>query len=429
LLSMRTNNSVGIDAGSYPLGDLNDMVVSSLMSREALVAQFNIATTAAAGVFVGDIPVNPHFNRATDDPVLANAYELTPLSFCAYPYVQWRGEMSFKIEWVCSVFHRATIMVLYNPRSTTLTPPYIEYAPVLQHWTIALNGHGETTIDIPWKMQEHFRDVGQPSANPAIGFRNGTLTIFLLNPVTTNGGTSPIHLNIYAKSNDMALALPKASVTAVPVLTSMAKTSDKNFFTKFFGEEHAHTVKELASRFTSMGKVSEDVVLLGPNAMTYYIPVGPALKENDPFGVRTPLLSLVDFLSAAYVGVRGSYNLSMWPNEVGFPQKATGSIMYTSDYNAIGAPVEPLQNLDGWSAFTNHNMDINPSLEVTIPFYQKGMFYSTYEEWRQVGNTALKYTVFVNSVAAGERPGVRILKAAGDDFTFIGFRGLPTFIF
>jgi hypothetical protein len=209
LLSLRSNNSVGIDVANYPLGDPQDMVVASLMERKGLISQFDIETVMAAGSFVGDIPVNPVVSRFLTDPSIANGYELTPLGFCAYPYEKWRGEMTFTIEWVCSVFHRATLMILYNPRSTTLVVPYIEYAPILQHWTIALNGHGETDITIPWKMVEHFLDVGVPRVSPNVPNRNGTLTMFLLNPVTTNGGTSPIHLNIYAKSSNMAFGIPR----------------------------------------------------------------------------------------------------------------------------------------------------------------------------------------------------------------------------
>lgn len=210
----------------------------------------------------------------------------------------------------------------------------------------------------------------------------------------------------------------------------MKSTTDKTFFAKYFGEEHAHTTKELAARFSSAGRFSGEFNIGPDTDGSFVVPVGPEIKAFTVVaGTYTKRLSLVDFLSAAYVGVRGGYNYSLWPSRPSEPRTATVSLVETNGYTIGGNSTGPLSTIPGWTAYSNHNIVVNPSVEVTIPFYYPGMFYSTYETWRANTIQGLSYLVAYNLLVVADPASVVIMKAGADDFTLVGFRGLPTTVF
>lgn len=431
LMSWRSNNSVSIAADSFPLGKLDDLVVSNLCAKDGLVLQFNVPTSATPDTRLAQVAVHPTFSRALDAPAITDGYELTPLGFCSFPFQYWRGDLVFTFESVCSVFHRATILILYEPVNATLAAPYIDKAPALQHWTMAVNGSSKMEIKIPWKQIEHFKDINRPSS--ALNDGNGLLTVVLLNAVTTNGSTDPIMFNVFVRGEDMAFGSVSQLGAPTPiVLTALQDTKDVHFFGKYFGEEHPHTVKEMASRFTFQMYATVPVSV-GPglsNSVITTVPSGSLLCSTVTGG--TNVLSLVDYLSAAYVGSRGSYNYIYFPDYGGTKHlnMTIARVLSGASSNAVVATSSQPYPALAWGPLTYSYHNINPSIDVTMPHYFDGLFRPTYYRTGGASQPVLQLSTTVQgSVAETVSIIPTLMKSGGDDFTLLGFRGLPAMIF
>lgn len=432
LLSWRTNNSVSIAMQDFPLGNPNDLVVANLCAKDGLVKQFQCSTSAVPDTLLTSIPITPTLSRYLNAPIIEGSYELTPLGFCAVPFMYWRGDIVITIESVCSVFHRATLLVLHDPGGGYLSTPYIDKAPALQHWTMAVNGCSKMEFRIPWKQIEHFKEIVQPTDND-VADGNGVLSVVLLNALTTNGSTDPIMFNVFMRGEDMAFGGVSARSAPVPlVLTALQKTNDVHFFGKYFGEEHPHTLKEMASRFT-LQAYAQVTVPVGPvenEALIANIPVGSMLCSAVNGG--TKFLSLVDYVSSAFVGTRGSYNYSYFPDyggsremtlTVARPFVSTGS---DASISASGTTFPSAS----WTPISYAYHDINPSIDVTLPHYFDGLFRPTYYRTGGAGQPVLRLTTsFRGDVAKNVEAVPTLYKSGGDDFTLLGFRGIPIMAF
>lgn len=472
MMALRSNNSVGLNPNDCPLLNYDDMITANLMKKPGLVHQFQVPTATASGAFIGSVPVMPVFNRVLDDPAIANAYEMTPLSFAAYPYGRWRGTINIDIEFVCSVFHRCTIVALYDPSDEVpAAPPYLRYVSTLQHWTFHVNGHTKHRIDIPWKQMAPFRGVGKVrNSNPGSTspLTNGVVWFFLLNPITTNGGTAPVHINLYYSSNEMMLGgienkfpqpvliLPEAellerreseytlddddgveaphSESGAFELTSQV-SYDSSFFTKFFGEEHTHSVKELAQRQSKIATFSApegDPTRL----LTFELSPGPLFinpVDNSATVSVASYTNLFTFVAYSYVGVRGSVEFSLFPNAGrSVPFDACSAV---SEFKGGAAPqmtstAAPNGVMrDFWGGMSIGYTNINPSLQANFPYYYRGLFRPSVAASAYLDDSA-SFTCVGYSTAATTQPPIitTVWNGAGDDCVFVGYRGTPVML-
>lgn len=442
VLSLRNNYSLGLGDDQIPLMKLEEMETAWLANKPGLVRTYTIATAAAPNLLIGILDVAPQINRITDDPAVVNGYELTPLSFSALPYRYWRGDIKFTVEFVCSVFHRVTVVALYEPSGSTVPLPYLGAMGALQHWTMNVSGNTTFELDIPWKQIEHFRELCLPTSDAASAFCNGTITFFLLHPVTTNGSTDPVHMNVYMSGSEMAYGgdVQFSSINPV-VLTSMQKTGDKMFFSKYFGEEHAHTLKELANRMTQSCRMTYEATALGAIKPVLTVPYGTLVGAPSPttsiLGVNIyQSYTLLDILSASYVGIRGSMNYSFFPSS-GVSDGVFTDCMVKTDFqnNRTGFVLDDggglniFKTFEGWNPKSIMYGKIRNSLDFVIPYRSEGLFVPTYPSTILSPLQVAKVEMFANRTATAR--GITticsstLLSSGGDDFCMVGYRGTP----
>jgi hypothetical protein len=475
IMALRSNNSVGLNPKDCPLLNYDDMITANLMAKPGLVKQFAVPTATASGALIGSIPVLPVYNRVLDDPAIANAYEMTPLSFATYPYSRWRGNIDIDIEFVCSVFHRCTIIALYDPSGEVpAAPPYLRYVSALQHWTFHVNGHTKHRINIPWKQLAPFKHLGGvQNSNPGLASSttNGVVWFFLLNPITTNGGTAPVHINLYYSSTEMMLGgvenkfaqpvlilptegfartgseytldgieeeeeeVPNSALESGAFELTSAISYDSSFFTKFFGEEHTHSVKELAQR------QSKVAVFSAPEAdptrlMTFELSPGPLFinpVDNFTTGTVQSFTNLFAFVAYSYVGVRGSVEFTLFPNSGrSAPFSACSAV---SQFRGGAAP-QVTSNAtpngvmrDFWGGMTIGYTNINPSLQANFPYYYRGLFRPSVSGSAYLDDSASFACVSSNTAANAQPPILTtVWNGAGDDCVFVGYRGTPVML-
>jgi hypothetical protein len=449
------STSVGISpamAGS----DMNDMLISHICNIKGLVAQEYIPTTVAEGDFIQLWNVMPmlDYNSA------GQAFP-TPLSGTALPFNYWTGDIKFTFEFVASVFHRATYLISWDPDPLGL--PTLEQAlQTLQNVTVSVSGNTTVEILIPYKQPTPWlQNLKYPGVTaPGKLYRNGLIYLYCINPITSNGSTDPIALNVYTSSDNVEFAVPNPtkvkkilwrddpapssllSSEFVPVESiDFGGRSDLSHHTyKSFGESYT-SIKQLTSKCTSSQHVSIGIAAdTGADYAYVQFPVAPrAMFFSDIAG---GLASQVDqtflsYFSPAYLGYRGGIRTMFHTRVLNDVAGGATAVIHphmwiaqqTTNPNAgmyaSGVYTAGLSTISDFYAFSAGNRDIHPNMETVIPsllpvdFYPTGLVSAVYS------NVADFFVALKRSSAAYT---VNVTSAIGsaDDGTFVRFLGYPT---
>lgn len=432
-LTTRANQSVGIDDSYIPGFNAEDMVITALAERPAIVARNSITLAMSTGALVREIKISPMV--ASGGP---STFELTPAGFVTLPHYNWRADAVIDIEFVASIFHRATVVVLYEPDAdAVMTTPYQQYVGALQHWTFHIAGHSKHRIEIPWKQIEAFKWNNGPmvAANGGYDACNGKIVMFVQNPVTTNGSTDPVLVLFHTSFKNLRLGhLNNTYQPVFPVLTS-ANVPDTEFYHEFFGEEAPHTTKEMAARscvvLRNVSTVDGPMVMSMPTAAVVRLELDANSERRVP---------LVDYLGYGYVGMRGSVNYSVLMNgmedagDSGYG-KAGASIWFE---NAMVSKVVPIglqknwlsSKFDGVNAFPGMNScgpiavayeKIEMFLKAVFPHYYEGLFVPSLCR----GTFPVAQLTAFRKKSGTDPALAEVYKSAGEDFSYVFFRGLP----
>lgn len=408
------------------------------------MSQTSVTAAVAAGAQVLSMGVDPTLCFALDTPAITNGYELTPLAHMALGFTYWCGDITVNFEFIASVFHRATFLIAYDPNPSA-TQVYGPSYYKLTHEIVQVSGNTSVDIVIPWRQQQPALTTIKPHSSYN-GTGNGQITVYLINPVTSNGSTDPIYLNVYQSSSNIRFAIPAlTNVTKMnPVLTSGElvpatlvpfgpPTRLDDFDLRFFGESADRTTKDYASRI-SPAVLTETInsTTTAGSVLTAITSVSPNLCYASSSGSFVNYYSL---MALGYLGTRGSI-----------------SYMSTFLYPPIGGTLNPLRvaiydpyiNNNSFSSsfydgtitpgsfISNYHyayLTIHPNFEFTVPHYIPYLFRLN------VGTSSVttpeSVSIFTSVVATTTSVTYNemLSQGLGDDGQFVFYRGCPTTLF
>jgi hypothetical protein len=311
-------------------GTGDDMAIANICSKKGFIETKSILPASAHGALVHRMEVTPMWafkNAAT--------YNVTPIAGVASMFQHWTGDITVTFEVVATVFHRATLLICYDPLSTT--PTLATALQTLQNTTIVVSGNTSIDVVVPWQQvypwAQNSGYIDSTTGGAASTRSNGSLYIFVVNPVTSNGSTDGIYVNMYVKSDNIAFGVPDGSLVAInyPQSTALSaeirvsepcsaeaivdtaivqfgsRTDLSHFHLRQFGEKY-DSVKELASRLApSIRVTSVWSATLGDFAA--YWPCGPMIPESKA-SVWSP--TFLTWIASAYVGYRGGTRYSFY---------------------------------------------------------------------------------------------------------------------
>jgi hypothetical protein len=117
----------------------------------------------------------------------------------------WHGSITYSFEFICSVFHRATFLLVYSPNTTE--PTYEEALASLENINVTVSGNTHVKWTIPWR---------QAAATSSRDRVNGRIWIFLVDSVINNGSDDGIMLDVLAEYSECHFHFP--SVTPLTTL-------------------------------------------------------------------------------------------------------------------------------------------------------------------------------------------------------------------
>jgi hypothetical protein len=436
-------NSVGISP-SIGGGSFDEMTISTIAAKKGLIRQVTVTQAMAAEAVVVTLPVSPTLIN-----FVAPNFLPTPLSGISVPFAYWTGDLTFTLEFVATVFHRATLLVAWNPRIDAATPSFASALETLQNVTVNIAGNTSVEITIPWKQVVPWKRVKTYSSVDATHtstYCNGEFHIYVINPVTANGSTDGVMVNIYAHSNNIAYAVPSherasgvgelaevllsSEFCPVNPVSFGPRTNLVDITKRSFGEEYT-SVKQLTSK---LGPYSGRILVNSVTGMGgIQIANYPMLSYN---GFANPYENLFTYISSAYLGYRGSIRYMCHIHELknaATPQRI-GKFYWARNIKndlPIAAPSSAAVTTNAYLfgqryAYTCSTREIAPNSDVVCPMLLPVDFFPTRGRYTTYDNFVEFYANFDTPTTPADWVDTfEIYNASGDDGNFVWFVGFP----
>jgi hypothetical protein len=447
VLGKSQTQALGIDP-SLGFGELEDMSLDHLMAKRGYFTTVSVSTSTAAESSLGNWYVAPCVNVYSDG---SGYIHPSPLAGVVNVFDYWCGDMDFEFEFVASVFHRATFLIAWDPyASNTTYPTFANALTVLNNTTIDISGNSSVRVTIPYKqpmpMLTNEQDLGIPPNH-----FNGVLYLFLVNPVTSNGSTDPIYVNMYVSSTNMRVAIPNMSgLESGTVVTQLLshdvvsaempsgdgfcpqtsvsfgrRTDFTDLCLRVFGDL-PRTIKDVTSRMVVPFIYSFSATTLYPAAYVSVptVPNFPASVTNS----TNPTFTFMNYFAPAFLGARGGKRLS-----VSWAETSTTASLETyapSDFAVLNDTVavpysygQYATRINGSPAYatTYVNTNISSRVDVVTPMLYPMNFYPT----RCVFGSIPCAKFIHNYKFTGPSVYFDILEGTADDFVYTWFLGFP----
>lgn len=178
--------SVSFTAEAASCGSDDDMLISSIIRKHGYLATLTWATD---GSLVGSFPVTP------SEPVSETATTLqhTPLGYVSSAFRYWTGSISYRFEVVASAFHRGSFQIIWVPYDDPPGGSPLDYVNMFQSQVVDLSGPRTVDFVVPY---------GADAPISLMTDLNGVVRVNEIVPITSNGSTSPIYINVYVSAGD-----------------------------------------------------------------------------------------------------------------------------------------------------------------------------------------------------------------------------------
>jgi hypothetical protein len=486
-LSLDPKQETSIDA-SFCTGTTEDeLTIMSIASKESYLTTTTWANTQVALTdYLFECAVTPMLYNSFVDGGF-DVFQPTAMSFATTPFRFWRGSITFRIEVVCSKFHRGKLAIMFEPNVA-------QWALIRSNSTV-LNEQNTVILDIQEAQEMEFtvdwcnsRSWLRAEIKDAAAERYwstddtipvyqtpqnsmGMFSIQCLNELVQPTDLSTVPINIYVRCDDLNVAeIHKASlptqreyvITESNVLAQhISETSAdmENLHLAYFGEKilsFRQILKRVQPLHYIVGNYAGGAAKV---AHSLFLPIHPSVEPKygkvAAGNTYTPYPNMYNYLRYAFLGLRGSvrYHVRYTGTiagalEAGLEDYPT--VLRVANATFTAAPVasstamttEPgviltLSDLDGAVHF---HQSTNGGIEFEVPYYSENLFEFSNNTGLGKDSTAqgllvdddtfldtatgVKVTFPQQTTAASAGAWV-VDMSIGEDFTFMRFTGAP----
>lgn len=446
--------------------DNDDMALAAISAIETYLTTFNWTATDTVMVPIWRCAVTPHLQTRKFRALTGTWYlQPTALSYTGMPFAWWRGSITYRIDIVCSAFHRGKIAVFHEPNIFQNVLINAAISPNKQFLAIIdLEQTQSVYVTVNWASPRAW--MGNDTSNYAVygdptvtlpvtaGHYNGYIGIV---PITklVSPNDSTIDINIFVHSKEMhynyltgtgmpskrKIVAESRNLSVMPVeeiqLNDSTASTDK-ISEVHFGEEPL-SFRSLLKRYCFTTSQSVATGAAAGYFLTYNWQNIPGIRcayANSPSSA--PLRTMFDYLRYAYLGIKGSVRyrarilttIAVDPN-MAVVVKLSNVAVWAGSSTASSTTVG-LTDLNGAVTFL---INSNGGIEYEIPFYSNNLFALSFSE-KLDGQSALStdfmeqkwvrnHDVVINLDTASKTVTMAIDVAAGEDLSFMRFQGAP----
>jgi hypothetical protein len=443
---------------SFVSESTDELTFSSFCSRPGLLDSFEWK--------VSDTPMTDIVWRSLVNPgcikQVGTLRQPTPVAFASRAFEYWRGTLKYRLEFVCSNFHRGKIAIIFEPNiyqtvlidaALNLNKQYVHIIDLqeVQDFEFCVNWAFPRAWARTFKPGDEITSVGNFTSDldRKVYCSNGYLIIVPLTKLQSPDDSS-VNVNVYVSSDDMLfnsptlLNLPSAAlgesepVTSLTCLTlndTEADTSD--ICMQHFGEMPI-SFRSLLKRFHRTNSIIHTVDS-GEVCAGWELPIIPTMSPT-PYVAATDTVSLLSYLRPAFLAMRGGFRkrvrlltaLYSDSDRINVTRSwATTTTATPSSYSLTG-PSET--RLEGTVSFVPAT---NGGIEFELPCYTNNLFFSSSYEPPSISNhesfdrfASWNYWIEYDHPNSGEGDTITMVEetATADDFMLSRFIAVPPFV-
>lgn len=213
-LTFDSKQELTVDSRTIGMDGADELLISSITSRETYLTQFVWTTSAIPDSFLWGTQVAPMLEFYKGNGI----FYPTALSFATWPFEAWSGTLIFRFQVVCSSFHHGRLIFSYEPNgvgtdtSDQFNTAYTEIVDIGEETDFELSvswTNKAPYAHTQWnKYGVHYSDS---DAN-VIGnsdYDNGIMTVRVLNELTAPSDAADVKINVFVRAgDDFELNLP-----------------------------------------------------------------------------------------------------------------------------------------------------------------------------------------------------------------------------
>jgi len=446
-LTFDPKNELTIDNAVCGHTSEDELTIKSIATRESYCTSFTWTAAAVTGDTLGFMEVNP-FTVFTDSTILGYPLHVfTPIAQMAALFAYWRGDIIYRIRFICSKFHRGRVLISWDPKTTpnTLSETY-NFSKIVD-----ITKETDIEIRVPYLQATTFMPIAFPlpyvsTTAPAFdaSSSNGMMRMFVLNAQTSPTASADIQIAVSMRAADnIEFAAPgnryevytyyappqslefydapqadedELSYETTQVQFMPPATLHEATYLAHMGEK-INSIRQILRRSTYVRTIRGSTALTTTaNTLTFgtYKNRYPLYPGFDPNGIdRTNTLvpynyvanTPFNWIANSFIGSRGSVH---WHTNISSPDvlsrisinRYEEGILWTSYQQLVGYAIEPLTTSSevGYSsAYLNRgtfgglsliDQKVQSGLSVSAPFYSRYKMRSNDKFHRTVGTDA-----------------------------------------
>lgn len=384
--------------------DMNN--VHNFKTQEWFLGSYDWSPTMDSGNIVQSFGVTPFLSSFLATAANVRNHQLGPPAALALPFKFWRGSMKLHFKVACSNFHKGMLRVAYdpqilNPNSFSATGADPTYS-VGYNQIVDISKEKEFTVTIGWHKNTPFRHcpplaLMEPLDYPSfVGtlrpawekYCNGSITLNVGVPLSvSDGSVTPVTVSVFASACDdfevmcpTTFGSPLGQLSTVIDTPSVLLVEDESHtkFPKLYSESFdqkpagssENTVRNYDIGSPCEGDTTSYFSSEKIEKLTDYLRRNLEVAEFGVTQVQIPTwyarinssATLFDFWRCSFVGQRGSMRYKYLMKHVASSTPPFGN-------GSVGR-----ENGHVWSGKAFCATHINPTLEVTFPYYMEERF-------------------------------------------------------
>jgi hypothetical protein len=405
--------------------------------------------------------------------VTTRFYQPTAMAFAAEPFQYWRGDIKFRLDVVCSAYHRGKFAVIYEPNvqqktlimgNPKLNKQYLQIIDIQETQSIEFCVKWATwrewLMAAPPDSAARFFYTGPNTTEAVTTFQDNLNGFIYIVPITTlqSPDDSDISINVFVSCENLnvnyltdvnlpnqRLYTESGDAYHSPILDkgvtclelNKSSASDEHIGMDYFGERPI-SFRSLLKRYVYSNSVTAIAdANLQKTVWGRFPIIGQIQAAYSNVGTTYDRpLNLFSYLRYAFVGVRGGVRKRLHFYGPDFDNPHNQVRVKMQPISVWGGPstgytyVFEGADLNGTVVFVPHS---NGGIEVECPYYANNLFQYSFasnlvgsnsngeveDKWASMYETWMDIT--------GSSPSFTIVEetAAAEDFTFLRFQGAP----
>lgn len=491
-LTMTQNQCVSIDPRIVGLGSTDELNISHIASKETLLTSFTWTQSAIREDLLWNVRVTPALYNSSGSGTTTRYY-FTASCGAVLPFKYWNGTFKLRLQIIASAFHRGRLAIVYDPHQTgAIREDNVAYTQIVdiascRDITFKVGPNQDRTLlnyQIPGQDVTSVTDLFSATPLPSSDFGNGTISVYVLNELTTSNPALAINNDIriipyVSMDTDFQVFVPSGSsqrYTIVPQSTGVVdpiqeagpeadlslSLDEPNVISinrlDVYSGERIENFRQLLKRYhmwSGMRTPPSGTALISLHFTHKAFPAYKGAVDGAVHSTTTGLFTgynffastMINYLTPAFQAWRGSIRYKLYPRVMTNVARNNGIVQiaerFEANYNvatqtydastfdkAARSAVDALGNLVRNKGAAVLSQTVNPVIQYEIPWYENFRFCpGKVQNWTEADSTdrslpdkGASVLIDATNTAAGFYD---VHVATGEDFNLYFFTGWP----